>query len=718
MASLVMLSAATTPLAKPAALRVRAHAALPAPAAHPRRVTTLSQRHQLACGHGLGNPGSVSLRRPSLRTRAASVEVEAESAAPTEPEAADETATNGNGNAPSGRKKKGKKGEDMTGASSVTSGVRVEGLKKTFKNVDVLKDVSWECKEGERVGLVGNNGAGKTTQLQIITGALEADAGTVLLPRRAKVAYLTQEFEVVESRTVREEFMTVFGEQVQIQKDLELWEGKLANCGDDMELMQEAIEQLTKLQNKADTMENAAEMDKFIDQMMGSLGFTEEDNDRLVASYSGGWKMRMSLGKILLQEPDLLLLDEPTNHLDLDTVEWLENYLKQQTVPMVIVSHDRAFLDQLCTKIVETERGVAKTWRGNYSKYLAQKETEVTAQMAAWERQQKELQRQTEMINRLSGGGQAGRAEAAKKAMEKMRSEGLMVEKPFIHKKRSFTFPSVGRSGRIVAECEGLTHSYGAKNLFNDANLLVEAGERVAFVGPNGCGKSTFLRFLLDQERPDTGRVHLGTHKVIPNFFSQNQAEALDPERSIIETLEMSGTDKPLSELKALLGRFMFQGDRIHTKVGFLSGGEKARVALALFLVTPATLLVLDEPTNHLDIMSKEMLEEAVKAFEGTVLAVSHDRYFLRQIATRVVDVKDGKFCAYEGDYQYFLESNEDAAEKEEKFAEKEAEVAKDNVKAKSKMSKAEKAKAKKEKAKQFGQAKKGSKKKNAQRWN
>jgi len=385
----------------------------------------------------------------------------------------------------------------------------------------------------------------------------------------------------------------------------------------------------------------------------------------------------------------------------------------------VIVSHDRAFLDQLCTKIVETERGVSKTWRGNYSEYLAQKQTWITAQSAAFERQQKELARQTEMINRLSGGGQAGRAEAAKKAMAKMKTEGIMVKKPFIEKKRRFEFPDMGKSGRIVARCENLSHGYGVKNLFTDANLLVEAGERVAFVGPNGCGKSTFLRLLLGQEKPDDGSVTLGEHQVVPNFFSQNQAETLDPNRSVLETLELSGSNKPVSELKALLGRFMFQGDQVHKKVAFLSGGEKARVALALFLVTPATLLVLDEPTNHLDISSKEMLEEAVKTFPGTVLAVSHDRYFLRQIATRVVDVRNGEFNAYQGDYQYFLESNDEAAEKESRFAQKEKEVAQSTIKAKSKMSKAEKLAEKKAKAKAFSQGSgKAKKSKNAGRWN
>eukprot|EP00242_Pyramimonas_sp_CCMP2087_P017790 CAMPEP_0198213512 /NCGR_PEP_ID=MMETSP1445-20131203/28911_1 /TAXON_ID=36898 /ORGANISM="Pyramimonas sp., Strain CCMP2087" /LENGTH=718 /DNA_ID=CAMNT_0043888171 /DNA_START=76 /DNA_END=2232 /DNA_ORIENTATION=+ len=615
-----------------------------------------------------------------------------------------------------GKKGSSKKQSDSTGASSISSGVRLEGISKAFKNVEILKDVSWECKKGERVGLVGNNGCGKTTQLQIIIGKMQADSGNVIMAPRAEVAYLTQEFEVVMQRTVREEFMSVYAKQQKIQQEMEETEAAIGGCLEDMDRMQELLDKLDKLQQQANNTDMYS-MDKSIDGMMGSLGFTEDDNDRLVASFSGGWQMRMSLGKILLQKPDLLLLDEPTNHLDLDTVEWLETYLKSQEVPMVIVSHDRAFLDQLCTKIVETERGVAKTWKGNYSDFVSQKNTWVTQQMTKWERQQKELAATADMINRLSGGGQAGRAEAAKKALEKMKSEGEMIEKPFIQKKRMYRFPQSEKSGRVVARVENMSHNYGNKVLFEDANLLVEAGERIAIVGPNGCGKSTFLRLLLNNEKPNSGILELGEHNIVPIYFEQNQAEALDPSETVLATLEHAAPREPAHKLKALLGRFQFQGDMIHKRVEFLSGGEKARVALAKFMVTPATLMVLDEPTNHLDIQSKEMLEEAVKHFEGTVIAVSHDRYFLREIATRVIDVKEGQFKTYEGDYQYFLESNEEAAAKEERFNAKEEEVRKDNIKAKSKMSKAEKMKLKKEKARDFGGGP-VKKPKNAGRWN
>jgi ATPase subunit of ABC transporter with duplicated ATPase domains len=470
-----------------------------------------------------------------------------------------------------------------------------------------------------------------------------------------------------------------------------------------MDRMASLLDELNDLQKRADRA-NVYSLQARIDKMMPTLGFDpERDSDRLVASFSGGWQMRMGLGKILLSEPDLLLLDEPTNHLDVETIQWLEGYLKSVDVPMVIVSHDREFLDQLCTKIVEVERGVATVYAGNYGDYKRQKATAVAAAMAAYERQQKEIERQTELILRLSGTGQAGRAEAAKKALEKIQSEEQLLEKPWMEKRRPFRFPEPPRSGRIVARCEGLCHGYSNRILFENFDMLVERGERLALIGPNGCGKSTFLRLLVGAERPLAGAAALGDHSVVVNYFEQNQAEALDLEKTVLSTLEQAaGEDMSAADIKSLLGKMGFKGDAQHRKVEFLSGGEKARLALAKFMVTPASLLLLDEPTNHLDIPSKEMLEEALVEFPGTVLAVSHDRYFLRKIATRVLEIADGEVDDYSGDYDYFLSKNEDEAARAAVAEEKASEVAKSQIVAKSKMSRAEKEKAKKEKAKAF----------------
>lgn len=425
----------------------------------------------------------------------------------------------------------------------------------------------------------------------------------------------------------------------------------------------------------------------------------------------------MSLGKILLQDPDLLLLDEPTNHLDLDTIEWLEAYLKQLDVPMVIISHDRAFLDQLCTKIVETEMGVSRTFEGNYSNYVFAKAAWIEAQLAAWVKQQKEIEQTKDIINRVGAGVSLARASAAEKKLERLQNEEL-VEKPFIRKQMKIRFPEPGRSGKSVVTIKNMDFSYGDKVLFKNANLTIQRGEKIAIIGPNGCGKSTLLKLIMGLEKPTDGQIILGEHTVLPNYFEQNQAEALDLNKTALESVEEVAENWRLDDIKGLLGRYNFKSDMLDRKVALLSGGEKARLAFCKFMVKPSTLLVLDEPTNHLDIPSKEMLEEAIQVYKGTVITVSHDRYFIKQIVNRVIEVKDGYLQDYVGDYDYYLGKNLDARQRQ---LERDAELDEKNskVKAKSKMSKAEKEVQKKQKMQAFQQAKAKSKaSKNAKRWN
>lgn len=618
--------------------------------------------------------------------------------------------------------KKGKKGAETAapaGASSVSSGIKLENISITFKNQQVLKDVSWDVKKGEKVGLVGVNGAGKTTQLQIITGALQADSGNVIKAKEnMRIAYLTQEFDVTPSNTVREEFMSAFGEQVKLQRRQEELQVELEHCGEDMDKMAELLDEMEELNKNATDLDMTL-LDRNIDKMMPELGFSSEDNDQLVAAYSGGWQMRMCLGKILLSQPDLLLLDEPTNHLDLDAITWLEGYLQSQDVPMVVVSHDREFLDQLCNKLVETQFGVATSYKGNYTEYVKAKEEKNGQQWAAWEKQQKEIARQTEIVQRLSGGAQSGRAAAAEKALEKIKEEGSLVEKPFVARKRSFAFPAVERMGQDVLCVQNLTHGYQDRTLFKGCQFEMEKSERVALIGPNGCGKSTLLRLIMGQEKPISGRVQLGPHNIVPAYFAQNQADALDLKQNVLQTMVKAAPDAQLNDVKALLGRMMFSGKAMEKKVDVLSGGEKARLALAKFMLTKGTFLVLDEPTNHLDIPSKEMLEEALMKFEGAVIAVSHDRYFLRKISTRVVTVDNKKLRDTKGGYAQFLRENVGEAKVMEEKEKRVKVLEQSTVKAKSKMSKADKARMKKEKAKTFnnaGSAKGGAK--NAKRWN
>lgn len=580
----------------------------------------------------------------------------------------------------------------------------------------VLKDVTWEVKKGEKVGLVGVNGAGKTTQLRIITGQEEPDSGNVIKAKsNMKIAFLSQEFEVSMSRTVREEFMSAFKEEMEIAGKLERVQKALETAVDDMDLMGRLLDEFDLLQRKAQAV-NLDTLDAKVSKLMPELGFTTDDGDRLVASFSSGWQMRMSLGKILLQDPDLLLLDEPTNHLDLDTIEWLEGYLGKQDVPMVIISHDRAFLDQLCTKIVETDMGVSRTYEGNYSQYVLEKAAWIESQYAAWEKQQKEIEQTKDLINRLGAGANSGRASSAEKKLERLQ-EGEQIEKPFQRKQMKIRFPERGRSGRSVVTIKNLEFGYEDRLLFNRANLTIERGEKIAIIGPNGCGKSTLLKLIMGLEKPRGGEILLGEHNVLPNYFEQNQAEALDLDKTVLETVAEAAEDWRIDDIKGLLGRCNFKADMLDRKVSFLSGGEKARLAFCKFMVKPSTLLVLDEPTNHLDIPSKEMLEEAISEYKGTVVTVSHDRYFIKQIVNRVVEVKGSNLQDYAGDYNYYLEKNLDAQEKElEREAELEERAPK--VKAKSKMSKAEKEARKKQKMQAFQAAKQKSKgSKNAKRW-
>jgi ATP-binding cassette subfamily F protein 3 len=563
--------------------------------------------------------------------------------------------------------------------------LRLEHISKIYPTGEVLKDVNWEVKAGDRIGLVGVNGAGKSTQLKIITGEIEPTSGNIVRPASLHIAYLNQEFEVEPTRTVREEFWTVFKEANAVQ---------LALTQVQQEMEAATLEELDKLINKLDRLQRQFEaldgygLEARIGKILPEMGFEVEDGDRLVSAFSGGWQMRMSLGKILLQEPDILLLDEPTNHLDLETIEWLENYLKKLTTPMVIVSHDREFLDRLCTQIVETERGVSTSYLGNYSAYLQQKEENQLAQMNAFERQQKELEKQQAFVDRFRASAtRSTQAKSREKQLEKVeRIEAPTAGVRTLH----FRFPPAPRSGREVIEIKDLTHVYGEKILFLGANLLIERGDRVAFLGPNGAGKSTLLKMIMGVEPHTEGVVKLGDHNVIPGYFEQNQAEALDLNKTVMETIHDEVPDWKNEEVRTLLGKFLFSGDTVFKQVAALSGGEKARLALAKMLLRPANLLILDEPTNHLDIPAKEMLEEALQNYDGTAIVVSHDRYFISQVANKIVEIRDGEFRVYLGDYHYYLNKIEEekeqaklAAIEAEKAAKKAAKAAKASAKRK-----------------------------------
>ena len=540
--------------------------------------------------------------------------------------------------------------------------LRLEKISKIYPTGEVLREVTWEVKAGDRIGLVGVNGAGKSTQMRLIAGLEEPSSGQIVRQGNPRIAYLQQEFDVDLQRTVRAELFQAFGEAAEVRNRTSAVEIEMASdkAAADPDHLEELIHELGHLHERFEAL-HGYELEARIDKLLPTIGFSPEGAEQLVADYSGGWQMRIALGKILLQEPDLLLLDEPTNHLDVETIQWLEGYLLEQSAALVVISHDRTFLDRVCNQIVETERGISRTYLGNYSQHLEQKALEREATQAAFERQQKELAEQQSYIDRFRAS--ATRSTQAK-SREKLLDKVERVEAPIetVGGPR-FRFPEPPRSGRLVAEIRELCHSYGEQILFLGAELEIERGDRIAFVGPNGAGKSTLLRLIMGTETADEGIARLGEHNVIAGYFEQNQAEALDLSKTVIDTIFEAVPDWTQTQVRSLLGSFCFSNESVFKEAGKLSGGEKARLALALMLLQPCNLLVLDEPTNHLDIPAKQMLEDALIEYEGAALLVSHDRYFISRVANTIVELRDGELVRYRGDYAYYLQKKEEEAE-------------------------------------------------------
>ncbi|PZM77806.1 MAG: ABC transporter ATP-binding protein [Candidatus Melainabacteria bacterium] len=545
--------------------------------------------------------------------------------------------------------------------------LRLDKISKIFPTGEALREVTWEVKTGERIGLVGANGAGKTTQFKIIMGEIEPTSGNVIKPAGLKVACLSQEFDVHVENTVVDELLRAFKDVEEIRHALHVVQHELETAGPDD--INKLLNRLDKLQREFEAKDGYA-LEHKAEKILPEIGMSLADADRLVGEFSGGWQMRIGLGKIMLQEPQLLLLDEPTNHIDLETVEWLEKYLKGLSIPMVIISHDREFLDRLCTSIVEVERGVSTCYLGNYTAYVTARQQVREAQQAAYERQQRELEKQQAFVDRF-------RASATRSTQAKSREKQLdkieIIDAPETEETTlRFRFPEAIRSGREVATIRDVTHSYGDKVVFLGANLDIDRGDRIALLGPNGSGKSTLLRLLMGTEKPTEGTCAMGEHNIIPAYFEQNQAEALDLSKTVLSTIADEVVDWPDTKIRTLLGCFLFPGDEVFKKVGSLSGGEKARLALAKMMLQSANFLVLDEPTNHLDIPAKEMIEEAITHYLGTVVVISHDRYFISKIANRIVEIRDGELVSYSGNYHYYLEKKEE--EKNQAIAKKHAE--------------------------------------------
>ncbi len=552
--------------------------------------------------------------------------------------------------------------------------LQLQNISKVFPHGEPIRDVTWELKSGDRIGLVGSNGTGKTTLFRIISRQIEPTSGQVIQTPGLKIAYLTQEFDIIPSNTLHDELLRAFVEANEAHEELHQIQTKLETATPSE--INDLLRKLDRLQRKFEAL-GGYDIHRSIDILLPSIGFKPEEADSLVGTFSGGWQMRIALGKVMLQQPDIILLDEPTNHIDLETIQWLEGYLKQLTCPMAIVSHDRMFLDRVCNKIVELEFGTATEYDGNYSAYIEAKKLAREAQLASHERQERELEKQWAFVERFrASANRSSQARSRERQLEKL----AIIEAPVAEQRTlKFTFPPCKRSGRDVAHIKNLMHAYDDLILYLDANLLIERGDRVALLGPNGCGKSTLLRLISGSEQPLAGEVSLGKHNIIPAYFAQNQAEALDLDKTVLQTITDLVPDWKDAEIRSLLGRFLFSGDTVFKQVRLISGGEKARLALAKMLLQGANFVILDEPTNHLDIPAKEMLEEALQEFEGTAVIVSHDRYFISQVATKIVEIKDAGLTLYPGGYQYYLQKIEDeraAALLAEQSAQREAELA------------------------------------------
>jgi len=413
------------------------------------------------------------------------------------------------------------------------------------------------------------------------------------------------------------------------------------------------VNQLAKYQAKFEAL-GGYKMKSDVEKILPKLGFSIEDADKLVGNFSGGWQMKIALGKIILQKPDLLLLDEPTNHLDLDTIFWLEEYLSSLKIAIIIISHDRYFLDKLCNKIIFIDRGISEIYNGNYSFFVEQKSLNEESQNKAYQLQQKEIQIQQKYIDRF-------RASATRSSQAKSREKQLKkiskIEAPIANSKSPvFSFPECPRSGKLVLNIKNLSHSFEDKFLFLDINLKISSGEKIAILGPNGCGKSTLLKIIMKKISPEIGEINLGKHNIITSYYEQNQAEALSLDERVIDLIFNKSPEWSQKKVRTFLGGFGFQNETVFKYIKQLSGGEKARLALALMIMNPSNFLLLDEPTNHLDLESKENLELAIKNYKGSLLIISHDRYFISKVANRIIEIKDSKLFSYNGNYEYFLE--------------------------------------------------------------
>ncbi len=556
-----------------------------------------------------------------------------------------------------------------------------QGICKSFGEKVILQNASFHIEEREKAALIGNNGAGKTTLLRIIMNELPADEGQTVLMKDKKIGYLAQYQDIRGHRTIYEELLTTKQYIIDMETRMRSIEAEMNQA--EGEALERLMNTYTRLTHEFE-LENGYAYKSELTGVLKGLGFTEEDFDKQVATLSGGQKTRVALGKLLISRPDILLLDEPTNHLDMESISWLETYLLNYPGAVFIVSHDRYFLDKVVTKVIEIEAGQVQMFSGNYSAYAVKKAQLRDAQYRAWLNQQRDIKHQEAVITKLKSFNREKSIRRAE-SREKMLNKIQRIDKPMeIQNQMRLTLEPRIVSGNDVLTVENLSKSFPGQELFHDISFQIKRGERVALIGNNGTGKTTMLKILNDLLPADEGSFSLGA-KVQIGYYDQEH-HVLHQEKTIFQEIADTYPTLTETEIRNMLAAFLFTGDDVFKEISSLSGGERGRVSLAKLMLSEANFLILDEPTNHLDIASKEILEEALNSYTGTVFYVSHDRYFINQTATRILELTNLAVVNYIGDYDYYLDKKEELTEKYAPVKEQATETAQAEVSSEGKL--------------------------------
>lgn len=530
--------------------------------------------------------------------------------------------------------------------------LNIHNLSIAFGGEYLFEEITFRLGAGDRVGLVGKNGAGKSTMLKILSKELQPDTGAIAAEKEISIGFLKQDIDFVKGRTVLEEAYEAFVDIIAAEKKIKSLNEQLTTRTDyESQAYMDIIEELSDVSHHFEIIGGYNYVGETEKILLG-LGFRREDFDKLTDTFSGGWRMRIELAKLLLQNNDVLLLDEPTNHLDIESIIWLENFLRSYPGVVVIVSHDKMFLDNVTNRTIEISLGKAYDFPKPYSEYLTLRQEIRDKQLATQKNQEKKIEHTEKLIEKFRA--KASKASMAQSLIKKLDKTVRIEVDEDDNSVMSVSFPTSITPGKVVIEAEHVSKSYGSKHVLKDISLLIERGSKIAFVGQNGQGKSTLIKAIVN-EFDYEGTIKLG-HNVQLGYFAQNQADYLNGEITLLETMENAATDNNRSKVRDMLGAFLFRGDDVHKKVKVLSGGERNRLALCKMLLQPINVLVMDEPTNHLDIKSKNVLKAALQSFEGTLLVVSHDRDFLQGLSSVVYEFKDQKINEYLGDINYYLE--------------------------------------------------------------